>query len=84
MDILQMPVDIKTIMHPLKMGLFLQFADAKSIVALSPSQRPLNTDLQVAKSKLEKLELSGCGCLEKLKHSVNLIVHMWFVPICLF
>jgi hypothetical protein len=65
MDILQMPVDIKTIMHPLKMGLFLQFADAKSIVALSQSQRTLNTDLQVAKSKLEKLELVRLWMLRK-------------------
>ena len=60
-----MPVDIKTIMHPLKMGLFLQFADAKSIVALSQSQRTLNTDLQVAKSKLEKLELVRLWMLRK-------------------
>ena len=65
MDILQMPVDIKTIMHPLKMGLFLQFADTKSIVALSQSQRTLNTDLQVAKSKLEKLELVRLWMLRK-------------------
>ena len=65
MDILQIPVDIKTIMHPLKMGLFLQFADAKSIVALSQSQRTLNTDLQVAKSKLEKLELVRLWMLRK-------------------
>ena len=65
MDILQMPVDIKTIMHPLKMGLFLQFADAKSIIALSQSQRTLNTDLQVAKSKLEKLELVRLWMLRK-------------------
>ena len=60
-----MHVDIKTIMHPLKMGLFLQFADAKSIIALSQSQRTLNTDLQVAKSKLEKLELVRLWMLRK-------------------